>query len=87
MARLPGPDSGRPPEELTPRLACVDLDGAKAPVTGRQVPPQEEPGAGFLELHCPEAVRAIAAMAARRARKGGLQPPLCGARIRRRRGR
>ena len=42
VAALPGSAFGRPPEELSLRLAYVDFDGARALMLSRQTPPDEE---------------------------------------------
>ena len=62
VASLPGSDFGRPPEELTLRLAYVDFDGARALVAAQQVPPGKELDQAFLALYCPNVVNALAAM-------------------------
>jgi aspartate aminotransferase len=48
VATLPGTDFGRPPEELTLRLAYVDFDGARAIVAAEQVASSKELDRNFL---------------------------------------
>lgn len=59
VAALPGVDFGRPPEELTLRLAYVDFDGARALVAAQQTAPGKELDKAFLELYCPNVVHAM----------------------------
>lgn len=63
VATLPGADFGRPPAELTLRLAYVDFDGARALSAAQQIPIAEELDRTFLELYCPNVMQATAAMA------------------------
>ncbi|HRH80046.1 MAG TPA: aminotransferase class I/II-fold pyridoxal phosphate-dependent enzyme [Thiobacillaceae bacterium] len=63
VAGLPGVQFGRPPEELTLRLAYVDFDGARALMAAQQVPLGKELDKAFLELYCPNVIRAVDAMA------------------------
>ncbi len=49
---LPGTDFGRPPEELTARIAYVDFDGAKALEAMAGIPRSAQIGRAFLEEHC-----------------------------------
>jgi aspartate aminotransferase len=62
VATLPGADFGRPPEELTLRLAYVDFDGSRALVAAQQTPIDQELDKGFLELYCPNVAHATDAM-------------------------
>ena len=62
VATLPGVEFGRPPDELTLRLAYVDFDGARALEAARHVPPEQPLDAELLELTCPNVVHAIDAM-------------------------
>lgn len=56
VATLPGSDFGRPPEELTARLALVDFDGAKALAAAAS----ESPAANdFLETYCHPVLEAV----------------------------
>ncbi len=57
VATLPGSAFGRPPEELTMRLAYVDFDGENALKAASEHPGQIS--AGFLETHCPQVVTAV----------------------------
>ncbi|MDP1524289.1 MAG: aminotransferase class I/II-fold pyridoxal phosphate-dependent enzyme [Rhodocyclaceae bacterium] len=62
VATLPGADFGRPPAELTLRLAYVDFDGARALSAAQQIPLDQELDRTFLELYCPNVTQATAAM-------------------------
>ncbi|HEY7841719.1 MAG TPA: aminotransferase class I/II-fold pyridoxal phosphate-dependent enzyme [Gammaproteobacteria bacterium] len=62
VAVLPGTDFGRPPEELTLRLAYVDFDGAKALVTARQHYANKYLDNEFLESCCPSVIEATTRM-------------------------
>jgi len=55
VAILPGSDFGRPPSELTTRLAYVDFDGG----TALDALGDAAPDATFLRQHCPSVVSAI----------------------------
>jgi aspartate aminotransferase len=59
VAVLPGTDFGRPPEELTLRLAYVDFDGAKALVTAHQHYGNKYLDNEFLELCCPKVLEGV----------------------------
>ncbi|MBU0753368.1 MAG: aminotransferase class I/II-fold pyridoxal phosphate-dependent enzyme [Gammaproteobacteria bacterium] len=63
VATLPGSDFGRPPQELTLRLAYVDFDGARCLMAAQQIPLDQELDRAFLELYCPNVMQATAAMA------------------------
>lgn len=52
VAFLPGEDFGRPPEELTARIAFVDFDGARALVASRGIPPDRELDDAFVRTYC-----------------------------------
>ena len=54
VALLPGSDFGRPPSELTCRLAYVNFDGAAAIAAAR-----ESTEDGFVNTHCGEVLEAI----------------------------
>lgn len=58
VASLPGSEFGRPPEELTARLAFVDFDGARALVDAEQIPLDVELPPGFIDDHCPRVLEA-----------------------------
>lgn len=58
VALLPGSDFGRPPEELTARLAYVDFDGARALAAAEARPPDEAFGGEFVETYCAPMVEA-----------------------------
>ena len=62
VAVLPGSDFGRPPEELTCRMAYVNFDGAAAllAVDGMK----EVPGDEFVAAHCASVVRGTQAVGA-----------------------
>lgn len=60
IATLPGVDFGRPPSELTLRLAYVDFDGARCLMAAQQIPLGQELDPDFLELYCPNVIQAIA---------------------------
>jgi aspartate aminotransferase len=58
VAILPGSDFGRPPEELTARLAYVDFDGARA-LAAAEVLPRDQPlEHEFLETQCGSVLQA-----------------------------
>ncbi|BDQ03334.1 pyridoxal phosphate-dependent aminotransferase [Ignavibacterium sp.] len=52
VALLPGTHFGRPPEELTLRLAYVDFDGAKALAAIETLPAYKLPDDKFLKNYC-----------------------------------
>ncbi|RMF75597.1 MAG: hypothetical protein D6738_03430, partial [Acidobacteria bacterium] len=56
---LPGTDFGRPPEELTARIAYVDFDGAAALDAAAAVPRTAPLGRRFLEAHCGKMLEAV----------------------------
>lgn len=51
-ALLPGSVFGRPPEELTARLAYVDFDGARALAAAETISPEESLPEDFISLYC-----------------------------------
>lgn len=59
VAVLPGAQFGRPPEELTLRLAYVDFDGGDALAALAELPDDAEPDEAFLRAHCPKVVTAL----------------------------
>lgn len=62
VAILPGSEFGRPPSELTARLAYVDFDGQAALNAVAQLPREAAITEGFLRKHCPRVTEAIDAM-------------------------
>ncbi|MCG3178755.1 MAG: Aspartate aminotransferase [Phycisphaerae bacterium] len=63
VALLPGSDFGRPPEELTARLAFVDFDGRSALDASRRSPAGPLPD-GFLQARCADVVAGVRALTA-----------------------
>lgn len=59
VATLPGSAFGRPPEELTARIAYVDFDGARALIAAEHIPPQQELNQSFLNTYCANVLTAI----------------------------
>ena len=59
VAVLPGSEFGRPPEELTIRMAFVDFDGARALVGAEAIPLDRDLPDGFLDLHCQRVMTAV----------------------------
>jgi aspartate aminotransferase len=59
VALLPGQVFGRPPSELTARLAYVDFDGAAALVAENSVAKDEPLDAAFLEARAPRVIEAL----------------------------
>jgi aspartate aminotransferase len=59
VAVLPGSVFGRPPEELSARLAYVDFDGARALVAAGQVPSIKSLDVAFLKLYIPKMMTAV----------------------------
>ena len=59
VAILPGSAFGRPPAELTARIAYVDFDGAKALAALKRSAQAREPDLHFLEVYAPNCIRAI----------------------------
>ncbi len=64
VALLPGSDFGRPPHELTLRLAYVDFDGAKALASLEALPTDCAIDEPFLLHHCHATLRGIERMCA-----------------------
>ncbi|MFQ5739990.1 MAG: pyridoxal phosphate-dependent aminotransferase [Acidobacteriota bacterium] len=59
VAILPGSDFGRPPHELTARLAYVDFDGAEALKAVDNLPEDQPAGDAFVDRYCRRTVQAI----------------------------
>lgn len=59
IAVLPGSDFGRPPVELTLRMAYVDFDGARALAAAEVLRPDEAIDDAFLQTHCPKVLAAM----------------------------
>ena len=59
VAILPGSEFGRPPTELTARMAFVDFDGARALVTAETIPLESDLPESFVADHCLQVVSAI----------------------------
>jgi aspartate aminotransferase len=59
VAILPGNVFGRPPVELSARIALVDFDGGAALQGLRELAPDEPPGVEFLQRYCPRVTTAI----------------------------
>jgi aspartate aminotransferase len=59
VAILPGIQFGRPPTELTVRIAYVDFDGGRAIEEAAQVPEDDELDDAFVKRNCPRVVTAI----------------------------
>jgi len=59
VACLPGVAFGRPPEELTARLAYVDFDGARALAAAQEVAPDTRLHESFAEQHCGRCLQAV----------------------------
>jgi aspartate aminotransferase len=59
VAILPGSDFGRPPEELTARMAYVNFDGEGALEAARSLPPEVELDDTLLQARCGEVLEAI----------------------------
>jgi len=59
VAILPGSDFGRPPDELTARLAYVDFDGARALAAAERRPDDAPLGDAFLNDYTSSVVEAI----------------------------
>lgn len=52
IAFLPGHVFGRPEDELSVRISCVDFDGAAAMEAAAELAPGEQPGEDFLDKYC-----------------------------------
>ncbi len=59
VATLPGVEFGRPPEELTARIAYVDFNGGRAIDGIRELTMGQEPGKTFLVNHCANTIDAV----------------------------
>ncbi|ADE16234.1 aminotransferase class I and II [Nitrosococcus halophilus Nc 4] len=59
VAILPGSVFGRPLDELSARLACVDFDGGKALAALEALPDTTEPNEAFLRTYCYPVVHGI----------------------------
>jgi aspartate aminotransferase len=59
VAILPGSEFGRPPEELTARIAFVDFDGARALAAAEQIAAEVELEEDFLEMWCGRMLTAV----------------------------
>lgn len=59
VAILPGAAFGRPPEELTARMAYVDFDGAKALTASETIPLEEKLPEDFTRLWCHNIIDAV----------------------------
>jgi aspartate aminotransferase len=59
IAMLPGADFGRPPEELTARIAYVDFDGAKALEASMILYKNQDLDETFSELYAPNVTKAF----------------------------
>ncbi len=59
VAILPGSAFGRPPDELTARLAFVDFDGDRALAAIAEYPPDRDPGNGYLDAHCGKVIDGV----------------------------
>jgi aspartate aminotransferase len=59
VAILPGSDFGRPPHELTARVAYVDFDGARALAAAEQLDLAETLDEGFLRTYCGSILTAV----------------------------
>ena len=56
---LPGSDFGRPPAELTCRLAFVNFESAQCLSEAEKVPDRSELSESFVRTNCPETLEAI----------------------------
>jgi len=59
VAILPGSAFGRPPDELTARIAYVDFDGARALAAAEQLDRAETVDEGFLRTYCGSILTAV----------------------------
>lgn len=64
VAVLPGSAFGRPPEELTVRMAYVDFDGARALEACEEPEYRDELSLDFLRIYCPKVVDGVERMRA-----------------------
>jgi len=58
VAILPGADFGRPPEELSARLAYVDFDGARSLTAAEAIPADQPLDETFLNTYCRNCLQA-----------------------------
>ncbi|MEZ5395927.1 MAG: hypothetical protein R2724_24370 [Bryobacterales bacterium] len=58
VAILPGEEFGRPPEELTARLAYVDFDGSRALAAAALTPADQPLSFEFVRTYCGGVVEA-----------------------------
>ncbi len=56
---LPGSAFGRPPEELTTRIAYVNFDGTSAIAAVEQLKSENEINGEFLDTYCDSTLEAI----------------------------
>ncbi len=59
VATIPGESFGRPPEELTLRMAYVDFDGGAALEAVAALAPDAAPDEAFLRAWCPRVIEAM----------------------------
>lgn len=59
VAMLPGSDFGRPPEELSVRMAYVDFDGEPALKALWDLDNGKSPDTSFMAAHCPKLTEAM----------------------------
>ncbi len=59
VAMLPGSAFGRPPEELSARIAYVDFDGSRALAAAEVLPPDWPIDKAFLERYCGRTLAAV----------------------------
>ena len=59
VATIPGASCGRPPSELTLRMAYVDFDGKNALAASRACPPDDDLDDAFLRRHCAPVTEAM----------------------------
>ena len=59
VAILPGEEFGRPPEELTARLAYVNFDGARALEAVQDLPGEATVNERFLQAYCGASLEAV----------------------------
>ncbi|MBN1944455.1 MAG: aminotransferase class I/II-fold pyridoxal phosphate-dependent enzyme [Bradymonadales bacterium] len=59
VAALPGEAFGRPPQELTVRMAYVDFDGARALAAAKDLKEEEPLGEEFLTTYCGNVMAAL----------------------------
>lgn len=59
VAMLPGTVFGRPPQELSARIALVDFDGERALAAIRDLDEEQPVDVDFLRAHCAQVVTAV----------------------------